>query len=460
MSGTGNRAMMFGHGFGTDQSFWRHVIPYFEAEYTVVAFDHVGSGNSDIAAYSADRYASLSDYARDVVEIGRSLGLENALYVGHSCGAMIGALASVKAPDMFESLILLAPSPRYINDGRYLGGFTNSQVDAMLRAARKDFKRWSSSMVPVFMGNPDRPELSAELLRSLLRMNPQVGAQFAEVIFTSDCRSALTQVPVRSLVMVSGHDAVVPTQVGKYLKRHLTRCELRTLTTDGHFPLLSAPDQVVEAMRRFIWIKRAEEENQQTPPRGDWVPSVSKQELRILRGSWSEHAELAKAIPGRERREAVLLQRVGELAANLGRFDMAVLGIQQWLMRFLPGFNVPAELTLRTRGTVVAEMLGRCNAGEALALFSVLNAELLMLMARREIAARNGTRWDHLRSEIAEPPIGPPSAMRDWFDYPSASDGELDLFTVALDREILTLAGLQRGLIEVTLLLKETLILQ
>jgi sigma-B regulation protein RsbQ len=455
LSGSGDRAMLFAHGFGTDQSLWHHIAPHFESEYTIVRFDHVGSGHSDKNAYSAERYASLEDYARDVVEIGRALGCENAVYVGHSCGAMIGALASVKAPNMFESLIMLSPSPRYINEERYLGGFSESQVAAMIRDVRRDFAHWSSAMAPVFMGNPDRPELARELLKTMGMMDPHVAAQFAEVIFTSDCRPALGHVQAQTLVVLSAHDAVVPAEVGKYLKRHLARCQLRTLRTDGHFPLLSAPEQVVEAIRRFNWINRAQEEKRQVPAKPAWVPSISKQELRILRGSWSERLAFAAEIPGREPREELLLQRVGELAANLGRFDMYALGIQQRLGQFLPEFKIPAGLTLRTRGAVIAEMLGRCNAGLALSRFSVINAELLVLILRHEIAARNSAQSTHLNTGPAEQGSGQRAAQRDWFDYQTASDTELALFTDALEREILTLASLRQRLVDVTGLLKE-----
>jgi sigma-B regulation protein RsbQ len=447
--------MLFAHGFGTDQSLWHRIAPHFEAEYTLVRFDHVGSGRSDKSAYSADRYATLEDYARDVVEIGKALGCEKAVYVGHSCGAMIGAIASVQAPNMFESLIMLSPSPRYINEERYLGGFSESQVSAMIREARRDFARWSSSMAPVFMGNPDRPELARELLKTMSVMDPHVAAQFAEVVFTSDCRPVLAHVRAQTLVVLSGHDVVVPAKVGKYLKRHLRHCQLRTLHSEGHFPLLSAPEQVVEAIRRFNWINRADEERQEVPAKPAWVPSVSKQELRILRGSWSERMAVASEIPARETREELILQRAGELAANLGRYDMYGLGIQQWLGRSLPGFKVPPGLSIRTRGAVIAELLGRFNAGLALSRFSVLNAELLALIARQEIAARNSTQVAYSNSRLSDRSGSQSVAPRDWFDYQTASDAELAFFTEALEKEILNLASLHKRLVDIAALLKE-----
>jgi sigma-B regulation protein RsbQ len=169
VTGYGERAMMFAHGFGCDQNMWRYVAPAFEDEFRTVLFDHVGAGGSDLSAYDAVKYAKLDGYADDVVEIGRELGLSKAVFVGHSVSAMIGMLASLKAPEMFESLVFVGPSPRYINDDGYTGGFTATQIAELLDFLADNHLGWSSAMAPAIMANPERPELGEELTNSFCR---------------------------------------------------------------------------------------------------------------------------------------------------------------------------------------------------------------------------------------------------------------------------------------------------
>jgi sigma-B regulation protein RsbQ len=244
--------MMFAHGFGCDQNMWRFMAPTFEADYRTVLFDHVGAGQSDLGAYDPRKYSSLQGYADDVVQIGRELGFKEAIFVGHSVSAMIGALASIKAPDLFEALIMVCPSPRYIDDREYQGGFTAPQIEELLASLDDNHMGWSAAMAPAIMANPDRPELGEELTNSFCRTDPEIAKQFAKVTFMSDNRADLATVPARVLVLQCKEDIIAGEQVGEYVHRHLPRSELKILDAFGHCPNLSAPDQVVAAIRAFV----------------------------------------------------------------------------------------------------------------------------------------------------------------------------------------------------------------
>jgi sigma-B regulation protein RsbQ len=244
--------MMFAHGFGCDQNMWRFVAPAFEDRFRVVLFDHVGAGGSDLKAYHPGKYATLAGYAADAVEIGRELGLTDAVFVGHSVSAMIGVLASLQAPSLFESLVLVGPSPRYIDDEDYVGGFTAPQIEEMLEFLGENHMGWSAAMAPAIVGNPDRPELGQELTNSFCRTDPEIAKAFAKVTFGSDNRADLPKVTARCLVLQCNEDIIAPTSVGEYVHRRLPNSELVYLRATGHCPNLSAPDETIAAIRAFV----------------------------------------------------------------------------------------------------------------------------------------------------------------------------------------------------------------
>lgn len=244
--------MLFVHGFGCDQNMWRDVIPHFEGDYRVLAMDHVGHGGSDRSAYDPEKYSSLQGYADDIVDIGRDLGFENAVFVGHSVSAMIGALASLKAPGMFSDLVLIGPSPRYINDDGYVGGFTREQIEELLDSLDDNHLGWSAAMAPVIMGNPDRPELGEELTNSFCATDPEVAKAFARVTFLSDNREDLPRISTRTLVLQCREDVIANEAVGEYVHKNIPRSELVLLDATGHCPNLSAPAEVVRAMKEFL----------------------------------------------------------------------------------------------------------------------------------------------------------------------------------------------------------------
>ena len=252
VSGSGDRSIVFAHGFGCDQNMWRLVNPAFEADYRVVLFDHVGAGRSDLAAYRSDKYSDLSGYAGDLVEIGRELDLRNAIFVGHSVSAMIGVLASLRAPEMFESLVLVGPSPRYINDGDYIGGFTQTQIEELLESLEDNHMGWSAAMAPAIMGNPDRPELGEELTNSFCRTDPDIAKEFARVTFMSDNRADLPKVGARTLILQCRDDIIASEDVGCYVQAQIPKSEMVVLNATGHCPNLSAPAEVISAIQAFV----------------------------------------------------------------------------------------------------------------------------------------------------------------------------------------------------------------
>jgi sigma-B regulation protein RsbQ len=248
----GGQAMIFAHGFGCDQNMWRFVTPAFEDEYRIVLFDHVGAGRSDSAAYNRGKYESLKGYATDVLEICRELGLTRAIFVGHSVSAMIGVLAALQEPDRFERLVLVGPSPRYIDDGDYVGGFSREDIEGLLDSLDSNYLGWSSAMAPVIMGNPDRPELGSELTNSFCRTNPEIAKHFARVTFLSDNRADLPKLAVRSLILQCQEDAIAPRSVGEYVHSQIPDSELVLLRATGHCPNLSAPQETIAAIQGFL----------------------------------------------------------------------------------------------------------------------------------------------------------------------------------------------------------------
>ena len=240
VSGTGIRPMLFAHGFGCDQSMWRHVAPAFAADHKVVTFDHIGAGGSDLSAYDREKYSSLAGYADDVLDICRAHDLRDVVFVGHSVSAMIGVLAAVKEPARFSRLVLVAPSPRYINDGDYVGGFTRQDIDGLLDLLDSNYMAWSSMLGPTIMGNPDRPELGDELTSSFCRTDPAIARHFDRVTFLSDNREDLPKLRRPSLILQCAQDVIAPSAVGEYLHRNLAASRLvqlqATLTSTIFLP--------------------------------------------------------------------------------------------------------------------------------------------------------------------------------------------------------------------------------
>lgn len=252
---TGNpngRPMVFAHGFGCSQEMWRRVAPQFEADYKVVLFDHVGAGHSDLSAYNRSKYDSLYGYADDLLEILEDLDLHDVVYVGHSVSGMIGVLASVEDPSRFGKLVLVGPSARYVNDEGYVGGFERADIDGLLDALDSNYLGWSASMAPAIMGNPDRPELGAELTDSFCSTDPAIAQHFARVTFLSDNRRDLGRVTTPTLVLQCSDDIIAPLQVGAYVHTQIPGSRLVVMEATGHCPNLSGPDELVRDIRNYL----------------------------------------------------------------------------------------------------------------------------------------------------------------------------------------------------------------
>lgn len=250
--GRGQVPMVFAHGFGCDQHMWRLVAPAFADTHRLIMFDHLGAGKSDLSAYDRVRHGSLEGYADDVVALCREMGVRDGVFVGHSVSAMIGIMAHLKAPELFESLVLVGPSPRYIDDGDYRGGFTAQQIDELLQLLDSNHMGWSQQMAPVIMGNPERPELGDELTNSFCQTDPEIAKQFARVTFLSDNRQDLPKVRARTLVLQCSEDVIAPREVGEYVHRMIPGSQLVVMRATGHCPNLSAPDETVQAIRGFL----------------------------------------------------------------------------------------------------------------------------------------------------------------------------------------------------------------
>jgi sigma-B regulation protein RsbQ len=246
------RPMVFAHGFGCDQHMWRLVAPRFEKDFRVVLFDYVGFGGSDTSAYDPERYSSLTGYADDVVELCHELGLTNVIFVGHSVSAMIGVLASLAEPGLFAQLILVGPSPRYIDDESYTGGFAETDINELLESMESNYLGWSSAMGPVIMANLDRPQLAEELTSSFCRADPAIARAFARATFLSDNRIDLHRVSTPTLILQCTNDVIAPTVVGEYVRNAIPNSSLVVLAATGHCPNLSAPDETFDAIAAFV----------------------------------------------------------------------------------------------------------------------------------------------------------------------------------------------------------------
>lgn len=249
----GRPVVMLAHGFGCDQNLWRLVVPALERDFTVVLFDHVGSGRSDLAAWNARRYSDMEGYAEDVLEVCGELDLGPVTFVGHSVSAMMGVLAAAWEPQTFAGLVLLAPSPCFVDDPAtgYRGGFSASDIEELLESLDANYLGWSGSMAPVIMGNPERPELGEELTNSFCRTDPAIARVFARVTFLSDNRADLARVGVPTLVAQCSHDAIAPREVGAFVHAEIPGSQLVTLNATGHCPQLSAPEETAAAIATF-----------------------------------------------------------------------------------------------------------------------------------------------------------------------------------------------------------------
>jgi sigma-B regulation protein RsbQ len=251
--GFGSQIMLFSHGYGCSKSMWRLLAPSFFETFKVVLYDLVGSGNSEISAYDFNKYSTLEGYADDLIELCDSQKWTSVIFVGHSVSSMIGALAAKKRPDLFTDLIMISPSPCYINKENYVGGLTESDVYDLLEAMDSNYLGWSSSITSVIMDNPDKPELTEELKNSFCRTDPSIAKHFGRVTFLSDNRDDLKQVSTRCLIIQSKIDHIAPIFVGNFIFEQIENASIALIDSVGHCPHLSHPEKTIEAMNSFLF---------------------------------------------------------------------------------------------------------------------------------------------------------------------------------------------------------------
>ena len=250
--GNGSQPIVFAHGFGCDQNMWRYITPAFEKDFKIVLFDHVGSGKSDQSAYDFEKYSTLQGYADDLIDICNELHLQNVVFVGHSVSSMIGILAAIKSPDLFEKLVLIGPSPCYVNKDGYVGGFTSQDIDELVETLESNYLGWSSYITPVIIGNPEMPEYSEELRNSFCNMNPEIAKHFAKVTFLGDNREDLHKVTIPTLIIQCHPDVIAPVVVGEFVHKKIPNSRYVLLNSSGHCPHLTFPDQVISSIHTFL----------------------------------------------------------------------------------------------------------------------------------------------------------------------------------------------------------------
>lgn len=245
--------MIFAHGFGCDQNMWRHVAPAFENDYKTILFDYVGAGKSDLSTYEQLRYSSLDGYAQDVLDICEAFDIKDAVFIGHSVSSMIGILAHLQQPRMINNLILIGPSPRYLNDlPVYKGGFERSDLESLIQMMKNNYLGWANYLAPVIMKNPERPDLTKELESSFCATDPIIGMNFARATFFSDNRADIQKVQAPTLILQCSEDTIAPTEVGQYMHRNMPNSTIKYMKATGHCPHLSHPEETTQAIRDYL----------------------------------------------------------------------------------------------------------------------------------------------------------------------------------------------------------------
>ncbi|KAK4754164.1 hypothetical protein SAY87_002268 [Trapa incisa] len=252
--GSGNpQTVVLAHGFGTDQSVWKHLVPHLVDHYRVVLYDNMGAGTTNPEYFDFDRYSSLEGYAYDLLSILEELKIESCIFVGHSVSAMIGAVASITRPDLFSKIVMLGASPRYLNASDYFGGFEQEDLEQLFEALGENYKAWCSGFAPMIIGGDMESVAVQEFSRTLFNMRPDIALCVLQTIFNSDMRSILSMVTVPCHILQSMKDLAVPVVVSEHLHQHLGGVSIvEVMSSDGHLPQLSSPDVVIPVLLRHI----------------------------------------------------------------------------------------------------------------------------------------------------------------------------------------------------------------
>lgn len=250
--GKGKHVLLFVHGYGCNQNMWRFMTPDFEDDYKVILMDLVGYGESDIKSFDKEKYSSLKGYATDIIDVCQELDLKQITLIGHSVSSMIGLHVSLMAPELIDHLIMIGPSPCYINQDNYIGGFSKADIDELIDTLNSNYLGWSSAITPVIMGNPDQPELTDELNNSFCQTDPEIAKQFAKVTFMGDERKYLEECSAKTLIIQSKKDIIAPIEVGKFVHSKIKNSELKILNINGHCPHMSSPKATTKAIKEYL----------------------------------------------------------------------------------------------------------------------------------------------------------------------------------------------------------------
>lgn len=252
VTGSGEKVILFAHGFGCSQEAWRRITSAFASDHKLILFDYIGAGKSDSGAYDKTKYSTLDGYSNDILDICNELNLKDVVFVGHSVSCIIGALAAIKEPLLFKKLIFIGPSACYLNDEGYAGGFEKEDIDALLEIMEDDFEGWTKLMAPRVMGNPERPELTGEIEEFFCSTDHEILKDFARVTFLSDNRQDLADIPVETITLQCSEDIIAPLSVGQYIKDNTPGNKLILLKATGHCPHMSEPEETIAAIRSVL----------------------------------------------------------------------------------------------------------------------------------------------------------------------------------------------------------------
>lgn len=250
--GQGKQTILLAHGFGCDQKMWKNISPDLIKDYQLILFDYVGSGNSDLTAYTSEKYRNLEGYAEDILDIIHELQLENILFIGHSISSMIGMIAAIKEPQLFSKIVMIGPSPCYINDGTYIGGFETKDIEELLEVMEMNFAGWASYMAPLGMDEPRESHLTQTLEKSFVSTNPRIAKEFAEATFYSDYRNKVKELHIPTLIIQCSNDSIVPIEVGTFLHEQIENSELVIMETRGHYPHVSQPKETATIIKNYL----------------------------------------------------------------------------------------------------------------------------------------------------------------------------------------------------------------
>lgn len=253
--GEGKPVLMLAHGFGCDQNMWRFIQPDLETDYTLVLFDYCGSGKSDTSFYSKERYSSLEGFARDIVEIADALALSDVVLMGHSVSSITGLLAANARPDLFSKLVMICPSPCFLNiPPDYHGGFDRSDLEELVALMDQNYVGWARYLAPLVMGSANSPELVAELGDSFCSTDPVFAKNFAKATFFSDNREDLKRLQLPTLILQSARDTLAAQEVGEYMHDQIAHSTFRVIQAEGHCLHMTHPKDVIRELKAFVHV--------------------------------------------------------------------------------------------------------------------------------------------------------------------------------------------------------------